>query len=238
MGLFGKLFGRRGAPATALDADPYLGRVLDAVLDYCEYALFMGEGAAAMAEGVARQRPDRECLACEPGGDTFYSATARAARVKNLYLFNQRPREFLLHVRDGKPYLLERDTLVVLHVPGGGAERRVFDEVAFVAEFFAAPFLLVLGCRVPGEPGFGHDSHQGRECSPANLAPHLGAAQAGLLLPAYAAPGGRARAKGWCLLPLGRNAHHLLPEDAAHLLRKAEFEPEPEPEPKPAAPRP
>jgi|GEM_PF-2223217 hypothetical protein len=225
MGFLGKLFGRGGAPATPLDADARLGRVLDAVLDCCEYALFAGEGAAGMAERVARQRPDRECLACEPGSDSFYSATARTAKVKNLYLFNQRPREFLLGVRDGKPYLLERDTLVVLHVPGGGAERRVFDEVAFVAEFFAAPFLLVLGCRVPGEPGFLYDTHQGRECSPANLGPHLGGAGAGLLLPAYAPPGGRLRAKGWCLLPLGRNAHHLLPEETSHLLRKADPEP-------------
>ena len=234
MGLLGKLFGRTGGVVTPLEADPRLMRVLDAVLDCCEYALFAGEGAAAMAERLARQRPDRECLACEPGSDAFYAATARTAKVKNLYLFNQRPREFLLGVRDGKPYLLERDTLVVLHVPGGGAERRVFDEVAFVAESFGAAFLLVLGCRVPGEAGFVYDSHQGRECSPGNLVPHLGQAEVGLLLPAYPPPGGRARAKGWCLATLGRNAHHLPPEDVAHLLRKAEPEAPPPPPPAPA----
>jgi hypothetical protein len=144
-GTVGQIVRARGSAATPLEADPRLGRVLDAVLDCCEYALFAGEGAAAMAERLARQRPDRECLACEPGGDAFYAATARTAKVKKSTSSTSARASSCSGWRDGKPYLLERDTLVVLHVPGGGAERRVFDEVAFVAESFGAAFLLVLG---------------------------------------------------------------------------------------------
>lgn len=226
MGFITKFFGRPSAPDTPLHRDPRLERVIDGVLDCCEYALFAGEGAAAMAERVARRRADRDCLACEQKDDVVRAATQRTAKVKNVYLYQQRPREFLLRARNDKPYLQERDVLVVLNVPGGGRDRRFFDEVAFAAETFRAAFLLLLGCRVPDSDEFDHESHRGRECSPANLRPHLKGADATLYVPAYRAPRSRSRkVKGWTLVALGRNASHHFSEEFGSLLAKADAAP-------------
>jgi len=230
MGLFGSLFGRGRGAATPFEADPFLDRLVQGVLDCCEYAVFAGEGAAAMAERVAKRHTDRECLACEPAGEPFYAASSHTEKVKNLYLFNQRPREFLLGLKHDKPYLMERDTLVVLNVPGGGSERRVFAEAAFIASTFAAPFLLLLGCRVPGNDAFAFDTNRGRECSLKNLRPCFVKTPHTLYFPAYSVPQSRSRMlKGWCLATLGRNAHHAFPEEIMALLTKPEPRPASEP---------
>lgn len=232
MGLIGKIFGGPRRQRTALDDDQRLERVLDGVLEFCEYALFAGQDALALAERVARRHSDRECLACEPASDPFYSAAGRTGKVKNLYLFNQRPREFLLGVKHDKPYLMERDTLVVLSVAGGGAERRFFAEAAFVAANFAAPFLLALGCGVPGNEGFGADSNRGRECSFKNLRPCFAGVPHSMYFPAYGLPSSRGRMpKGWALTALGRNAHTVLSEEYQALLAKPETDPAPAADP-------
>lgn len=228
MGLIGKIFGGARRQRTALDEDPRLEKVLDGVMECCEYALFAGQDALALAERVARRHTDRECLACEPAGEPFYSASGRTEKVKNLYLFNQRPREFLLGVKHEKPYLMERDTLVVLSVAGGGAERRFFAEAAFVASNFAAPFLLALGCGVPGNEGFGADSNRGRECSLKNLRPCFAGVPHNVYFPAYSLPASRGRRpKGWALATLARNAHTQLSEEYQALLAKPEADPAP-----------
>ncbi len=231
MGLFGRIFGGSGRERTVLDEDQRLERVLDSVLECCEYALFAGHGALDMAERVARRHPERECLACEPASEPYYAVAGRTEKVKNLYLFNQRPREFLLGVKHDKPYLMERDTLVVLSVAGGGAERRFFAEAAFVAANFAAPYLLALGCRVPGSEAFGADSNRGRECSLRNLRPCFAGVPHSLYFPNYALSPTRGRMPlGWALASLGRNAHAMLPEEAQPLVVK----PDPEPAKTPA----
>ncbi|BBD06761.1 hypothetical protein [Desulfovibrio ferrophilus] len=221
-GFFDRLLGRGKSVRTALDRDTSLARIVDSVLEGCEYALAAGDGAADMAVQLAKRHPHREILACEPKSELCYQARNRAGNAKNIYLHNVAPRQFLNLAETDKPYLLDKDVLVVLTVAGGGAERRFFDEVSFVATTFAAPWLLVLGSRVPDRDEFSYDSHRGRECSLKNLAPHLAKTQHTLYLPDYPVASSKRRAvSGWCLAALGRNAVTPLPEEIAGLAIKS-----------------
>ncbi|WP_461209167.1 hypothetical protein [Desulfocurvus sp. DL9XJH121] len=222
-GFLRRLFGRAGARAEALEKDPSLGRMVAGLLENCEYALCAGDGAADLAVHLARRFPQREILACEPKSELCHRAMNSAGQAKNAYLHNVTPAQFLGLVETDKPYLLDKDVLVVLNAAGGGAERRFFDEVSFVASRFAAAYLLVLGCRVPGRDEFAFESHRGRECSLKNLAPSLGGSAHSVFVPGYEVPGSRRRAvAGWCLIALGRNASAVLPEEAAALAAKPE----------------
>lgn len=222
-GLFSKLFGRGAGVSTVVDRDPQLGRVIDAVLEGCEYALAAGDGAADLAVQLAKRHAHREILACEPKSELCYQAENRAGNSKNIYLHNMTPKRFLRMVQADKPYLLDKDVLVVLSATGGGGERRFFDEVASVASAFQGAWLLVLGARVPDRDDFAFESHRGRECSVKNLVQHLGGTSHTLYFPTYAVPSSKRRqVPGWCLAALGRNAGVDLPDEAATLAAKPE----------------
>lgn len=222
-GFLSRLFGGGAGDETALDRDARLSRVVAALIESCEYALCAGEGAADLAVQMAKRNPQREVLACEPKSELCHRAANRAGGSKNVYLHNVSPREFLRMVGIDKPYLLEKDVLMVLGAAGGGGERRFFDEVSFVASRFQAAYLLILGCRVPGRDEFVFESHRGRECSLKNLAPALGAAEHTLYIPAYDVPPSKRRSiPGWCLAALGRNASLAPPEEAVSLMAKPE----------------
>ena len=206
-----------------MDGDPRLGRLAGALLGECEYALAAGDGCAEMAVALARRYPQQEILACEPKSELFYRAENRAGNSKNIYLHNMEPGKFIRMVGTDKPYLLEKQVLVVLAVAGGGAERRFFDEVSFVAETFQSAWLLVVGCRVPERDEFSFESHRGRECSLKNLAPSLGGVPFSVYVPGYGVAASRRRSvKGWCLFGLGGNAVVSLPEEGVSLAVKVE----------------
>lgn len=222
-GLFSKLFGRGSGANTFLDRDPQLGRVIDGVVEGCEYALAAGDGAADLAVQLARRHGHREILACEPKSELCYQAENRAGNAKNIYLHNMTPERFLRLVQSDKPYLLDKDVLVILSAAGGGAERRFFDEIASVASTFQGAWLMVLGARVPDRDDFAFESHRGRECSVKNLIPHLGQTPHTLYFPSYAVPSSKRRQiPGWCLAALGRNAGVDLPDEVAELAAKPE----------------
>jgi len=220
-GFLSRLLGRGGAK-TFLDRDPLLWRVVDGVIEGCEYALAVGDGAADMAVQLARRHAHREILACEPKPELYHQAQNRAGKAKNIYLHNVAPGRFLDLVKSDKPYLFDKDVLIVLSAAGGGAERRFFDEVAAVAASFQGAWLLILGCRVPERDEFSFESQRGRECALGNLAPHLGDGPQTLYLPAYGVPASRRRqVAGWCLAALGRNAATPLSEDIVGLMVKS-----------------
>ena len=231
-GLLSRLFGRGAGAKTFLDRDPLLARVMNGVLDGCEYALAAGDGAADLAVQLARRNPHREILACEPKAELCHLAQNRAGSAKNIYLHNLAPGRFLDLVKIDKPYLLDKDVLVILSAAGGGAERRFFDEVSAVAQAFPGAWLLILGCRVPGRDEFSFESHRGRECSIKNLEPYLGDVPQTLYFPAYeVAASRRRRVAGWCLAALGRNASPPLPDEIVGLMVKSsELEAASEPE--------
>lgn len=222
-GFFRRLLGRGGGERTLLDKDPQLGRLAGALLGECEYALVVGDGGADAAVQLARRYPQHELLACEPKSEVYYRAENRAGDSKNIYLHNMAPGDFLDMVGRDKPYLLEKDVLVLLSAAGGGAERRFFDEVALVALQFQAAWLLVVGCRVPERDEFVFENHRGRECSLKNLAPSLASATHSLYIPGYSVPASKRRkTNGWCLAGVGRSAGIALPEDAVSLAIKVE----------------
>lgn len=223
VGFLKKLFGGGGGSKTLLDKDPRLGRLADALLGECEYALVVGDGGAEAAVQLARRHPQHEVLACEPKSELCFQAENLAGDSKNIYLHNVTPREFLEMVGADKPYLLDKEVLVVLSAAGGGAERRFFDEVAYVASRFQAAWLLVVGCRVPERDEFSFENHRGRECSLKNIVPALRSATHSLYIPAYGVAGSRRRAvSGWCLVGLGRCAAVALPDEAVSLALKVE----------------
>lgn len=221
LGFFSRLLGRGNSPKTILDLDASLARVVEGVLEGCEYALAAGDGAADLAVQLARRNPHREILACEPKSELCYQARNRAGSAKNIYLHNVAPQQFLTLMETDKPYLMDKDVLVVLSAIGGGGERRFFDEVSFVTSAFAAAWLLVLGCRVPDRDEFVFHSQRGRECSLKNLAPHLAKVQHTLYVPGYQVASSKRRSvNGWCLAALGRNSVTPLPEELAGLALK------------------
>lgn len=222
MGLFRRLFrGRRGL-GKGFAEDPALAQVLDATLEGCEYVLGAGDGAALTLAAEARHYPGKEFLACEPGPEKCHDVANRAAGIKNLYLHNRSPAEFLDLLAREKPYLFGRDALFFLSALGGGGERRLFDEISFVAGHFQACFLLLSGLRVPDRDEFAYATHRGRECSLKNVLPCLAGAMSVLHLPAYPVKPSRRRAlKGWGLFCLGRNAEFVFPDSLADLVGKA-----------------
>ncbi|MBU1002217.1 MAG: hypothetical protein KKE73_06810 [Proteobacteria bacterium] len=221
VGFFSRLLGRGNCPRTILDLDPSLGRVVDGVLEGCEYALAAGDGAVDLAVQLAKRHPHREILACEPKSELCYQARNRAGSAKNIYLHNTAPRQFLDLMETDKPYLMDKDVLVVLSAIGGGAERRFFEEISFVASTFAAAWLLVLGCRVPDRDDFSFHSQRGRECSLKNLAPHLSMVQHTIYIPGYQVASSKRRSvNGWCLAALGRNSVTPLPDEIVGLVIK------------------
>lgn len=220
-GLFTKLFGPRRRLGPGFREDAALGALLDAVLEGCEYVLGAGDGAAMTLAAEARRYARKEFLACEPGPEKCHEVANRAEDLKNLYLHNLTPAEFLDLMARDKPYLFGRDALFFLSALGGGAERRLFEEISFVAGRFQAAFLLLSGLRVPDRDEFAYATHRGRECSLKNVGPHLGAAPHVLYLPAYPVKPSRRRVyKGWGLFCLGRNTEFLFPEHLSGLVQK------------------
>jgi len=221
MGFFRRFFHRRQGLGLGFAEDPALAQVLDAVLEGCEYVLGAGDGAALTLAAEARRYPGKEFLACEPGPEQCHDVSNRAEGIKNLYLHNRTPAEFLDILAQDKPYLFGRDTLFFLSALGGGGERRLFEEISFVAGRFQACFLLLSGLRVPDRDEFAYATHRGRECSLKNVRPCLAGAVNSLHLPAYAVRPSRRRVlKGWGLFCLGRNAEFVFPEPLAGLVRK------------------
>lgn len=221
MGLFSRLFRRRKGLGKGFAEDAALASLLDAVLEGCEYVLGAGEGAALTLAAEARRYPGKEFLVCEPGPEKCHEVGVRAKGVKNLYLHNLTPAEFLDILSRDKPYLFGRDVLFFLSALGGGGERRLFDEISFVAGHFQACFLLLSGLRVPDRDEFAYATHRGRECSLKNVAPCLAGATSVLHLPSYPVkPSRRRTLKGWGLFCLGRNAEFVFPESLAPLVQK------------------
>ncbi len=224
MGLLGWLLGRTRASATSgFLADRNLARVLDCVLEGCEYVIGIGAGAPETVVALARRHPHKECLACEPSSEKCFELENASEGLKNVYMHNAAPGRFLELLAADKPYLFGRDVLFLLSAAGGGAERRFFEEVDFVAGRFQAAFLSIHGFRVPEREDFDFDSQRGRECSFKNVGPLLSGGEHGLYFPGYAVRSSRRRRyKGWCLAPLGRNAEFSFPEDVKTLLAKPE----------------
>ncbi len=222
MGVFRWLFGRGGAAgAGGFLADRSLTRVLDCVLEGCEYVIGAGAGAPETVVALARRHPHKECLACEPSSEKCFELENASGGLKNVYLHNAAPGRFLELLAADKPYLFGRDVLFLLSAAGGGAERRFFEEVAFVGGNFQAAFLAVHGFRVPERDDFDFDSQRGRECSYKNIGPLLPGGGHSLYVPAYPVRASRRRRyKGWCLVPMGRNAEFPFPEDVKTLLAK------------------
>jgi hypothetical protein len=221
MGFLHSLFRRRKGLGKGFAEDPALAQVLDAALEGCEYVLGAGDGAALTLAAEARRYPGKEFLACEPGPEKCHEVGNRAAGIKNLYLHNLSPAEFLELLARDKPYLFGRDTLFFLSALGGGGERKLFEEIGFVAGHFQACFLLLSGLRVPERDEFAYATHRGRECSLKNVAPCLAGVASVLHLPAYPVQPSRRRVlKGWGLYCLGRNAEFVFPESLASLVQK------------------
>jgi hypothetical protein len=221
MGLFSRLFRRRKRLGKGFAEDPALASLLDAVLEGCEYVLGAGDGAALVLAAEARRYPGKEFLACEPGPEKCHDVGNRAEGIKNLYLHNRTPADFLELLARDKPYLFSRDVLFYLSALGGGGERHLFDEISFVAGQFHACFLLLSGLKVPERDEFAYATHRGRECSLKNVTPCLAGATGILHLPAYPVKPSRRRVyKGWGLFCLGRNAEFVFPESLAGLLHK------------------
>ncbi|NJB67640.1 hypothetical protein GGQ74_001280 [Desulfobaculum xiamenense] len=196
-----------------LSRDTQLERIVDCVLDGCEYALVIGDEAPAAAHRVAARHSACECIASEHDSDVYHTALNRAADCKNLYLHNVTPRELLCRVEEEKPYLFSRDVLVVLNAAGGGPERRFADEVSFVFDRFRAAFVLFVGCRVPGRDDFLVHSQRGRQCSAANLKPIFARTEHALYYPRYSVPAmRRGRLPGWGLAALRSNAMYEFPD--------------------------
>ena len=224
MGLFRWLFAGKGAKVSGgFLADRNLTRVLDCVLEGCEYVVGVGAGAPETVVALARRHAHKECLACEPSAEKCFELENASEGLKNVYLHNAAPGRFLELLAADKPYLFGRDVLFLLSASGGGAERRFFEELDFVAGRFQAAFLAIHGFHVPEREDFDFDSQRGRECSLKNVAPRLGGAEHSLYFPAYAVRSSRRRRyKGWCLAPMGRNAEFTFPADVKDLLAKPE----------------
>jgi len=224
MGLLRWLFGRKGPSISGgFLADRNLARVLDCVLEGCEYVVGAGAGAPETVVALARRHPHKECLACEPSSEKCFELENAAEGLKNVYMHNAAPGRFLDLLAADKPYLFGRDVLFLLSAAGGGAERRFFEEVGFVAGSFQAAFLSIHGFRVPEREDFDYDSQRGRECSLKNVGPLLTASEHTLHFPAYAVRASRKRRyKGWCLASMGRNAEFSFPGDVKTLLSKPE----------------
>jgi hypothetical protein len=201
--------------------DSGLQKVVDGVLEGCEYVLAVGEGASETVLYLGARHPNLECLACEPKSETFFEASDKASRLKNVYMHNASPSDFMKMIESDKPYLFSRDSLFIISAAGGGPERRVPQEVEFVSGRFQAAFLLVLGFKVPEREDFGVTTHRGRECSMKNLAPNLKGAEYTLYYPAYDVPGSkRRRLPGWGLFTLGRNAEYEFSDEIKEMLTK------------------
>ena len=221
MGFFSRLFRRRKGLGKGFAEDPSLAALLDAVLEGCEYVLGAGDGAALILAAEARRYPGKEFLACEPGSEKCHDVGNRAEGIKNLYLHNRTPADFLDLLARDKPYLFGRDALFFLSALGGGGERRLFEEIAFVAGRFQACFLLLSGLKVPDRDEFAYATHRGRECSLKNVAPCLAGTAGVLHLPAYPVKPSRRRVfKGWGLFCLGRNAEFVFPEPLVPLVQR------------------
>lgn len=220
-GFFKRIFGDRkiGGP---IRRDPLLQKVLDGVLEGCEYVLATGDTAVEAALFLGARHPSLEFLACEPKSETFFEASDKAARLKNVYLHNAAAADFIKTIEADKPYLFSRDVLFIVLAAGGGAERRLPEEIRFVAERFQGAFMLVMGLRVPERDGFAFETHRGRECSMKNYGPMLKDIEHTLYYPAYSVSGSRKnRPWGWGLLALGRNADHTFSDEIKKHLLKA-----------------
>jgi len=220
-GFFKRILGDRKTGG-AMRRDPLLLKVLDGVLEGCEYVLATGENAADSVLFLGARHPSLEFLACEHKSETFFEATDKAARLKNVYLHNATPAVFMQTIDADKPYLFSRDVLFIVLAGGGGAERRLPEELAFVAQRFEGAFMLVMGLRVPDRDEFGFETHRGRECSMKNFAPLFKDVEHTLYYPGYSAPGGkRHKLPGWGLFALGRNADFDFRDDIKQFLVKS-----------------
>lgn len=217
-----RFFRRHGggsAEPEVFKRDVRLVRVVDHLAEQCEYFLSMGKDAGLSALYAGARYPRIECLACEHSGETFFVLADRAAELKNVYLYNQKPAEFLAALESDKPYLFSRDVLFVLSAAGGGAERRLPEEIGFVMQKFQGLFLLITGFKVPGREEFAFETHRGRECSARNLAGCF-SGDYRVYYPAYSPASRRKPSAGWVLVTAGRNADYEITEDVAALLSR------------------
>lgn len=230
MGFLAKLFGRDKAKwKTLLKDDLTLSKVVDVLLESCEYTVINGKQSSALSLALARKHPHREFLASEPKPEMYHEASNEAHDLKNVYLYNKTPNELIESIRSEKQYLLERDVIILLHVEGGGGNRRFFDEVAVAAEFFRSGWVITIGCEVPGQKDYAGLSHRGRLCSIENLKPHLKGCDFEIYMPNLSTPlPHKLNAPGWALIAVGNNAQSPLPSDLEEYVEK----------PKPKAPHP
>jgi len=218
-----KLFSKRKSGISdGLQGDKHLLRVLDSVLEGCEYVIGTGDGAASILANLGARHPRLECLACEPNSEKCFAIQNSAANLKNVYVHNRSPGKFLQVIKADKPYLFSRDILFLLSAAGGGAERRMLGEIEFVTGHFGAAFMLVHGFKVPDRDEFSFDVQRGRACSFENIKKSLGTAEYSLFYPSYPVRASMRRSvKGWGLFAFGRNMGHEFPGDVSAFLTKA-----------------
>lgn len=217
-----RFFKRRGAGGLEPEIfkrDQRLVRIVDHLAEQCEYFLALGKEAGISAIYAGNRYPRLECLAGEHSGEAYFVLADKAAELKNVYLHNQKPSEFLSTLESDKPYLFSRDVLFVLSPSGGGADRRFGEEVAFIMEKFRGLFLLITGFKVPGREEFRFETHRGRECSAKNLAGCF-TGENRVYYPAYAPASMRKPSAGWVLVAAGRNADYEFTDDVAELLSR------------------
>lgn len=219
--LRGALVRSRTRRKSIFTSDLALGRIVDSVVDECEYIVALGGGAHAAALHLARRHPDRECLACEFDPDAYHASLNAARNHKNFYLYNLAPQEFLSRVKEEKPYLFSRDVFVCIDASGGGPGRRFAWEVGFVCQRFRAAFVLIVGCRVPGNVDFVGYDMGGKSFTMRALAPAFKGLEGALYYPAYhVSVRQRGKLPGWGLLTLSSNALYEFPAAVKGLVRR------------------
>lgn len=223
MGLLGKLFGRRKTKwRTLLEDDLTFTAVIEVLLEAGEYVILNGKHSPALGLALARQYPNREILASEPKPETWLEASNKADKIKNLYLFNQTPTELLQTIGREKQYLFRREVIVILHVEGGDATRRLLAEATFSARYFRSGWLIIVGCTEPGSREYSTCNLKGQPCTIDVLRPAFKGTNHAIYTPNPASPlPHRLRTPGWTLIALGDNAASPLPDALAPYVAEA-----------------
>jgi hypothetical protein len=145
--------------------DQYLLRLVDLIIDECDYFIETGTNVGSTLAYVARSFPNIRCLSCEPDARAFQEAVKNTAEFSNVSIYNETSQAFITHLKQHERTLFEANVLFWLDAHGYGFDWPLKEEVFFVTRAFKRAYVLIDDCKVPGLDCFGYDKYKEQICS-------------------------------------------------------------------------
>lgn len=194
--------------------DQYLLRLVEVIIDQCDYFMETGTNVGSTLAYVARSFSNVRCLSCEPDVRAFDEAVKTTAEFPNAFVYNETSQAFFTRLKQHESALFEAAVLFWLDAHGYGFEWPLKEEVYFITRAFKKAYILIDDFKVPGLDCFGYDQYQGHVCSfdyvKGEVSPDI---DYQLYYPRYTERTSRYHPlRGWGLIAFGHDYELRLPE--------------------------